>query len=81
MTIEEAIKWMIDTRIGAKFQGDKKVEAVCDMAIDALRTQKEEKEPKPLVPCDLCKHNPPSGFDGKPCSMCPAEAAYKQEDD
>ena len=23
-------------------------------------------------PCDLCIHNPPSSFDGKPCSMCPA---------
>lgn len=23
-------------------------------------------------PCDLCKYNPPSSGDGKPCSMCPA---------
>ena len=24
-------------------------------------------------PCDLCRYNPPSSTDGKPCSMCPAE--------
>ena len=28
---------------------------------------------KNVSPCDLCVHNPPSSFDGKPCSMCPAE--------
>lgn len=24
-------------------------------------------------PCDLCRYNPPSSTDGKPCIMCPAE--------
>ena len=24
-------------------------------------------------PCDLCRYNPPSSCDGKPCTMCPAE--------
>ena len=24
-------------------------------------------------PCDLCRYNPPSSADGKPCSMCVAE--------
>ena len=24
-------------------------------------------------PCDLCRYNPPSSSDGKPCSMCVAE--------
>ena len=23
-------------------------------------------------PCDFCAYNPPSNFDGKPCSICPA---------
>lgn len=23
-------------------------------------------------PCDLCRYNPPSSGDDKPCSMCPA---------
>lgn len=26
------------------------------------------------TPCDLCKYDPPSSGDGKPCSMCPAAA-------
>ena len=25
-------------------------------------------------PCDLCKYDPPSSGDGKPCCMCPAQA-------
>ena len=24
------------------------------------------------TPCDLCRFEPPSSFDGKPCSLCPA---------
>lgn len=28
---------------------------------------------KGLSPCDLCRHNPPSSRDGKPCTMCVAE--------
>lgn len=28
---------------------------------------------EPLTPCDLCRYNPPSSCDGKPCCMCPAE--------
>ena len=26
-----------------------------------------------IVPCDLCKFNPPSSFGNKPCSVCPAQ--------
>ena len=26
-----------------------------------------------ISPCDVCKYNPPSSTDGKPCTMCPAE--------
>ena len=25
-----------------------------------------------LTPCDMCRHNPPSSGDGKPCAVCPA---------
>ena len=28
---------------------------------------------QPPLPCDVCRHNPPSSGDGKPCSYCPAE--------
>lgn len=27
-----------------------------------------------FYPCDFCKYNSPSSMDGKPCTMCPAEA-------
>ena len=27
----------------------------------------------PISPCDVCKYNPPSSTDGKPCTMCLAE--------
>ena len=26
-----------------------------------------------LSPCDVCRFNPPSSFDGKPCAICPAQ--------
>lgn len=31
------------------------------------------KPPVQLTPCDVCRYNPPSSTDGKPCSVCPAE--------
>lgn len=34
-------------------------------------------EQKPFGPCDLCRFNPPSSADGKPCTMCPAESEEK----
>ena len=30
-------------------------------------------------PCDLCRYNPPSSGDGKPCSMCPACSGGSEE--
>lgn len=39
-------------------------------AINALEQIKAEQDPK--SPCDLCRYNPPSSTDGKPCTMCPA---------
>ena len=32
-----------------------------------------------LTPCTFCQFNPPSSSDGKPCCMCPAEAALRRE--
>lgn len=29
-------------------------------------------------PCDLCRFNPPSAGDGKPCTMCPAEGKVEE---
>lgn len=33
-------------------------------------------EHKPISPCDVCRYNPPSSGDGKPCTMCPAEGRW-----
>lgn len=41
--------------------------------ISLLMTQPVVEERKTETPCDLCRHNPPSSGDGKPCSYCPAE--------
>lgn len=27
----------------------------------------------PKTPCDLCRYNPPSSLDGKPCTLCVAD--------
>lgn len=40
------------------------------MAISALRELEAQENAK--TPCDLCRYNPPSSRDGKPCTMCPA---------
>lgn len=33
-----------------------------------------------LTPCDVCKYNPPSSNDGKPCSICPACTKMDEEE-
>lgn len=30
-------------------------------------------------PCDVCRYNPPSSGDGKPCTLCPAERRVTEE--
>ena len=39
---------------------------------EALRERKN--------PCDLCRYNPPSSCDGKPCTMCPASSKEEAHD-
>ena len=34
-----------------------------------------------LSPCILCQSNPPSSSAGRPCCMCPAQAAPRGEPD
>ena len=36
--------------------------------------QGEEYGKELLTPCDLCRYDPPSSLDNKPCSSCPASA-------
>lgn len=42
-------------------------------AINDIKHAPTIEERKTGTPCDLCRHNPPSSGDGKPCSYCPAE--------
>ena len=42
-----------------------------DRALEEAEVFYEKEEP--FGPCDLCRFNPPSSADGKPCTMCPAE--------
>lgn len=42
-----------------------------DMAWEEATVFYEKDEP--TSPCDLCRFNPPSSADGKPCTICPAE--------
>lgn len=42
----------------------------CRMGAASLRELDAQEQPK--TPCDLCRYNPPSSRDGKPCTMCPA---------
>lgn len=64
MTREEAIEILVN-HTQYKCNGNDLV--ALDMAIEAL-------EPKPISPCNVCRYNPPGSGDGKPCSMCPAQA-------
>lgn len=44
---------------------------LCDTAIEAIQNRHIQGQG---CPCDLCRYNPPSSRDGKPCGMCPASA-------
>ena len=40
-----------------------------DMMVESLKVLPSAQ----LTPCDVCRYNPPSSMDGKPCCVCPAE--------
>ena len=48
--------------------------------IDRLR-ELAQADREGISPCTFCRFNPPSSGDGKPCCMCPAEAALRRERD
>lgn len=43
LTKAEAIRWLMETKLGGAMLGDKQVVAVCDMAIAAIREQEERR--------------------------------------
>ena len=64
MTREEAIQYLQPIADSAHM---KRYSEALGVAIAALREQEKLKPP-----CELCRYNPPSSSDGKPCTMCPA---------
>lgn len=68
MENKQARDWLIEhTRNYVPFCD---VEAL-DLAIKSLGNSS---------PCDLCVHNPPSIYNGKPCATCPAEPKESEEE-
>lgn len=56
----------------------REIRKLCDTC-DAFERAADELSRKQfeLTPCDCCRFNPPSSGDGKPCSVCPAQAKMK----
>ena len=71
MTQKEKLIEILSEKIYPK-EGVDPVEVVADFLID-----------RGVVvdgcPCDLCAHNPPSSYDGKPCTLCPAKKMEGKE--
>lgn len=87
MTIEEAIEYWEELRKTFSCQIEKEENHfgrmhlqttidVIDTTLSAIRAQKEY-----TSPCDLCRYNPPSSFDGKPCALCPAAPKEPTEEE
>ena len=49
-----------------------------EIKIEELERRIKALEKEPKSPCDLCRYNPPSSSDGKPCTMCQAESGDKE---
>ncbi len=49
-----------------------------DYDLDRLR-ELAQADKEGASPCTFCRFNPPSSRDGKPCCMCPAEAALRKQ--
>lgn len=70
MTREEAARIIDGAEVMILNRDSKQFNKAIIMAIDALRELDAQERAK--TPCDLCRYNPPSSRDGKPCTMCPA---------
>ena len=52
----------------------------CGCAVTYTRLRElAQADKEGISPCTFCRFNPPSSGDGKPCCMCPAEAALRRE--
>ena len=60
----------------------KKIEDILDSEYDLDRLRElAQADKEGISPCTFCRFNPPSSGDGKPCCMCPAEAALRRKQD
>ena len=57
----------------------KQIGSLSDKDREALNISIKALEQEPISPCDVCRYNPPSSGDGKPCTMCPAEREDNNE--
>lgn len=57
---------------------DTNISVMCKDILDYLE---QEPSRKGLTVCDMCRYNPPSSTDGKPCTMCPAVTADMRGDE
>lgn len=71
MTREEAIN-MLKSKMDGHTDTSYEWAETVRMAIKSL-------EQEPTSPCDVCRYNPPSSGDGKPCTMCPAVAESEEQ--
>lgn len=72
MTREEAYKTVKENLCVVCAYGSQNMES-CDIKDCDNRDAIKALEQEPTSPCDVCRYNPPSSTDGKPCCMCPAE--------
>lgn len=50
---------------------------IAQLKLELIEGEKKNVTQAPQTPCGLCMYNPPSSRDGKPCSVCPASAVYR----
>jgi hypothetical protein len=74
--IEEMAKILIDYKNKNHIMASTVI--LADYA-EELYTAGYRKQSK-LTPCDCCQFSPPSSTDGKPCSVCPAQAKMEGDE-
>ena len=78
MRERDAAQSLLAERIGVI--GAEPITTAFGLPIDRLR-ELAQADKEGISPCTFCRFNPPSSGDGKPCCMCPAEAALRRKQD
>ena len=72
----DAAQSLLAERIGVR--GAEPITTAFGLPLDRLR-ELAQADREGISPCTFCRFNPPSSSDGKPCCMCPAQAALRRE--